>query len=264
VQSWFKFPNEISFGTHGNSLSQHCKSPRLKISRLFFWEDSPVPKTMQDIELELLLLCLRRRSLLYWCIVLSVLVVVVVIGVLLRRKISYRNWQSSFPYIKTRSFFLVYLEVTLQSIKSHREDETHSECRHSILWNALHCFFPLIPSGCLLDTHWLSWDKTMKNRKSCQFFCSVTALEGGVLKVRATWELPTLWALPYTWSNFFLLTWSMCELCRVETQGEGIIKIRSLGWGNNGWIQSCILGTSPTHQLYPSEGTRQRISWTQT
>lgn len=156
----------------------------------FFWEDSPVPKTMQDIELELLLLCPRRRSLLYWCIVLSVLVVVVVIGVLQHRKISYRNWQSSFPYMKTLSFFLVYLEVNLQSIKSHREDETHSECRHSILWNALHCFFPLIPSGCLLDTHWVSWDKTMKKRKSCQILCSVTPLEGWVLKVRAHLRTP--------------------------------------------------------------------------
>ncbi len=151
---------------------------------------------MQDIELELLLLCLRRRSLLYWYIMLEALVVVV-IGVLLHRKISDRNWQSSFPYIKTLSFFLVYLEVTLQSIKSHRENETHSECSHSILWNALHCFFPLIPSGCLLDAHWVSWDKTMKNRKSCQILCSVTPLKGGVLKVEPTWELPTLWALPY-------------------------------------------------------------------
>lgn len=151
---------------------------------------------MQDIELELLLLCLRRRSLLYWCIMVSVLVVVVVISVLLRRKISYRNWQSSFPYIKTLSFFLVYLEVTLQSIKSHREDEMHSECRHSILWNVLHCFSPLIPSGCLLDTHWVSWDKTMKNRKSHQILCSVTPLEGGVLKVRV--HLRTRYSLGIT------------------------------------------------------------------
>ncbi len=202
MQSWFKFPNGISFGTHGNFLSQHCKSPRLKISRHLFGKTLQYLKQCKTLSLSF---CCYA-CLLYWCIVLSVLVVVVVIGVLQRRNFSYRNWQSSFPYIKIPSFFLVYLEVTLQSIKSHREDETHSECRCSILWNALHCFFPLIPSGCLLDTHWVSWDKTMKNRYSCQILCSVTlnpkppstkppskglgSREGGVLKVRAHLRTP--------------------------------------------------------------------------
>jgi hypothetical protein len=60
---------------------------------------------MQDIELELLLLCLRRRSLLYWYIVLSVLVVVVVIGVLLHRKISYRNLTVKLSIHKNSEFF---------------------------------------------------------------------------------------------------------------------------------------------------------------